>query len=70
MGSGNSIENERCGFEIGLVFESIFKRVEIGLNSSKQRAEPPFNLSLAEAKSLFQGFDTVMLNASLSPSGS
>ena len=37
MESVNSVENERCGFEIGLVFESVFKQVEIGLDTGKQR---------------------------------
>ncbi|MFN2127037.1 MAG: hypothetical protein ACK2TU_04185 [Anaerolineales bacterium] len=39
MGSVNSIENARCGFEIGLVFESVFKQVEIGLDTGKQKAK-------------------------------
>jgi len=39
MVSVNSIENARCGFEIGLVFESVFKQVEIGLDTGQQKAK-------------------------------
>jgi hypothetical protein len=47
----NSIENTHCGFEIGLVFESVFKQVEIGLDTSKQKA-----------KSLMPQGDTAIFN--------